>query len=121
MRICGGCTECCTVLEVAAVCSPPHVECIHDSGGSCGIYATRPNQCRDYQCQWMADNQHSPPLMQEDERPDKVSLLVNVDSVERFGVVLVVHELKPGAAVACGAMIERLAGHSTVLIREFKG
>ena len=120
MRMCGGCTECCTVLEVAAVCSPPHVECIHVKNG-CGIYSTRPNQCIDWQCQWMADNQHSPHLMQDSERPDKVSLLVNIDSVERFGTVLVVHELKAGAVVDGGEIIERLAGHSTVLIREFKG
>ena len=65
----------------------------------------------------MADNSYSPALLRDDERPDKIGLMVNIDTVEMYGPVLVVHELRAGAVDENDTYIERLADHCTVVVR----
>ena len=117
MRICGGCTACCTTLKIDALKKPAGMPCRYVGCSSCTNYDKRPNDCRDWQCQWMADNEHRPPLMRDGERPDMIGLLVNVDIVASFGTVLVVHELQEDAVEANADLIERLAGSCPVLIK----
>ena len=117
MRICGGCTACCTVLDVPDAEAPPGCDCSFMIEGGCGIYPTRPNICRDWQCQWMADNDHKPPLLRDDEKPDVIGIMFNIDIVEGWGALLVAHELRPGAVDEQVELLERLATSTTVMVR----
>jgi len=53
-RTCGDCTLCCKVLGIKELDKPPLVYCTHaikDHG--CAIYATRPESCQTFVCQWL--------------------------------------------------------------------
>ena len=53
-RTCGSCTLCCKVIAVADFDKLPGVWCPHCiRGKGCGIYATRPTDCRTFFCEWM--------------------------------------------------------------------
>src|SRR5256714_12564139 len=53
-RACGSCTLCCKVIAVADFGKPPGVWCPHCiRGKGCGIYQTRPTDCRTFYCEWM--------------------------------------------------------------------
>ena len=116
MRECDGCTACCTVLDVPGLCGRGE-RCEHQGDDGCGIYSQRPDVCRQWQCQWLADNDYTPQLLKDAEKPNTVGLMVNIDSDEKYGTILVVHEIWPGAVEAGMLMIERLAEHATVLVR----
>lgn len=56
-RNCGTCTLCCKVYTVAAIDKPAGRWCRHCTPGrGCGIYGTRPDQCRDFFCLWMTES-----------------------------------------------------------------
>ena len=53
-RACGTCTLCCKVIAVADFDKLPGVWCPHCvRGKGCGIYETRPTDCRTFFCEWM--------------------------------------------------------------------
>ena len=53
-RACGTCTLCCKVIAVVDFDKPPGVWCPHCvRGKGCGIYETRPTDCRTFFCEWM--------------------------------------------------------------------
>lgn len=55
-RSCAGCTMCCKLLEVVALDKPARKWCPHCAvGRGCGIYETRPRECRAFYCGWMVD------------------------------------------------------------------
>lgn len=55
-RACGSCTLCCKVIAVADFNKPPGVWCTHCvRGKGCGIYETRPTDCRTFFCEWMLE------------------------------------------------------------------
>jgi hypothetical protein len=55
-RACGSCTLCCKVIAVADFDKLPGVWCPHCvRGKGCGIYETRPTDCRTFFCEWMLD------------------------------------------------------------------
>lgn len=75
-KACGPCTFCCKVLEIVELKKPPGPLCEHCSAGQgCGIYATRPEVCRAFECLWKGDRGLSPML-----RPDKVGTLLMEDA-----------------------------------------
>ena len=53
---CGPCNVCCDVVGVDAIGKPYYARCPHlnteSKTGGCGIYETRPEQCRAYRCPW---------------------------------------------------------------------
>lgn len=55
-RECGSCTVCCTVTPVvtSVVRKGPNTPCPQCTGGGCGIYPTRPQECRESFCGWRA-------------------------------------------------------------------
>jgi len=91
-RSCGTCSLCCKLLGIKEIAKPaaqwcPH--CLPGSGG-CSIYATRPAECRSFECMWL-----SSPLGDEwrptrskmvmsyfnnDRGPDEHSFRIYVDS-----------------------------------------
>jgi hypothetical protein len=92
-RRCEGCSVCCTVLGVEKLGKPPDCTCVHVTAAGCGIYATRPQVCRQYLCSWLLG------LGQEGDRPDRSGVLVALD--ERDGEFLIdFREIKTGAILA---------------------
>lgn len=72
-RECGECSACCTALEVAPLSKARGVACVHLSsiaGAGCGIYETRPDECRAFECLWKAG------LLEVHERPDLTGVVV---------------------------------------------
>lgn len=51
-RSCDGCTLCCRLPDIDALDKPANRACRHLSGAGCGIYARRPQLCRDFLCLW---------------------------------------------------------------------
>jgi hypothetical protein len=55
-RTCGTCTLCCKVIAVADFEKQPGVWCSHCvRSKGCGIYETRPTDCRTFFCEWMLE------------------------------------------------------------------
>ncbi|MFO1134718.1 MAG: hypothetical protein U1E30_06015 [Rhodoblastus sp.] len=74
-KSCGSCTMCCTALEIDFFNKPMGVVCKHCiKGGGCDAYATRPQVCRDFECDWMMERDLPPTL-----RPDKVGTILMED------------------------------------------
>jgi hypothetical protein len=71
-RSCGDCQACCVLLGVRELEKPRHHACVHMGPKGCGIYADRPQACRDYQCGWLTGFGTGPA-----ERPDRLGLIVD--------------------------------------------
>ena len=76
MRLCGTCTACCTCIGVKALDKPAGVPCKHLTEHGCGIYETRPQECRQYFCLW-ADPKAEQLNLPEWGRPDQTGLILN--------------------------------------------
>jgi len=66
-RACGTCTLCCKLIAVTDLAKPPGEWCPHCvRGKGCGIYPTRPTECRTFFCHWMLEKGLTP-----DWKPEK--------------------------------------------------
>jgi hypothetical protein len=72
-RECGSCTVCCVVLAIddPALTKSAGTACQNCTGTGCGIYASRPQTCRDFVCEW-----RRLALLDEDWRPDLSGVLI---------------------------------------------
>jgi hypothetical protein len=70
-RTCGGCTECCTAVAVAALEKPYFATCPHQTTTGCAIHPQRPHGCREYTCAWLQG------MLAEDMRPDKSGFILS--------------------------------------------
>jgi hypothetical protein len=60
-RSCGTCTLCCKLMAIAALNKPSGRWCQHcKPGRGCGIYETRPEECRTFMCNWLVDARLGP-------------------------------------------------------------
>jgi len=92
-RTCGDCTLCCTVMAIDKpdIQKEAGVTCRHCARG-CTIYETRPALCRDYHCGW-----RQLPILDDDWRPDKSGVFVELEPVDGetgISLVLVGNPLK---------------------------
>jgi len=73
-RECGTCTVCCYALPIDTkeMRKESGAVCEHCDGRSCRIYATRPENCRDFYCGWRLL-----PQLGDDWRPDMCGVLVS--------------------------------------------
>jgi hypothetical protein len=73
-RECGTCTVCCYALPIDTpeMRKGSGVVCEHCDGRGCRIYATRPNNCREFYCGWRVL-----PHLGDDWRPDICGVLVS--------------------------------------------
>ena len=85
-RECGECTLCCKVVGVEELKKAGGTWCTHcAASGGCGIYATRPQECRDFMCAWLEshtlDEQWKPSRCKFviSAEPGNVNLKVSVD------------------------------------------
>ena len=79
-RSCGECSLCCSLLEISAERAPeigpkPAGEtCRHCTAPGCSIYATRPQLCRDFACQWLLDER-----LGEEWKPSNCGMILSFD------------------------------------------
>ena len=91
-RRCGACTLCCKLLRVPQIAKPALTLCGHCTiGQGCGIYETRPNACRLFNCYFLENRR-----LKEEWRPSKshIVLVVSPDG-QRIGAQ--VDPERPGA------------------------
>lgn len=72
-RSCGPCRLCCLVMAVPEIHKPKGEWCRHACATGCGIYAERPQPCRDFECAWLTDPEGA--LLREEDRPDRVGVV----------------------------------------------
>jgi hypothetical protein len=89
---CGTCTHCCDAIGVIELGKPFFARCSHLKDNGCGIYDTRPGQCRSYRCVW-----HLGILGERvDRRPDQAGVLFQFEQLKdkwHLGI----YEVVPGA------------------------
>ena len=87
---CGNCTACCKIMGVKVGpddtrlvdegdgSKPPGENCKHCVRGvGCGIYETRPENCKKFECMWLLSQDDDPgkPVWPETLRPDKCKVV----------------------------------------------
>jgi len=104
-RDCGACTVCCTSLGVPEVNKPRDIECSHLCGQGCGIYESRPESCRVFDCLWKQG------IFETEHRPDQLGVLFTVTGQgSAFGrQCLVVHEAWPGGFENARPVLQHLS------------
>ena len=70
-KSCGSCNMCCQILDIVELKKDAGILCENCVGGSgCQIYQSRPQVCRDFECEWLTERSIGPQL-----KPDKVGTL----------------------------------------------
>ena len=62
---------------------PLNTPCIHLAQVGCGIYESRPQSCRDYDCAWLHGH------FGTDDRPDKTGIVWSFEQIDSFDGLLV--------------------------------
>lgn len=118
-RTCGECTACCTAISVYEFRKKSGVRCENECGSGCGIYASRPQSCRDYSCLWLSG------FIEGDERrrPDQLGLVFDTSPIKTGGQLVWAHETRPGASrePAAQYLLGRLEKRFPVLVRRTDG
>jgi len=71
-RACGTCTMCCKLIAVTELGKQPGSWCPHCvRGKGCGIYETRPTECRTFFCHWMVEKGLGP-----DWKPERSKIIL---------------------------------------------
>lgn len=84
-RTCGACSLCCKLNKIAALDKPTGQWCVHCKIGSgCGIYADRPEICREYRCLYLMD-----PNLSEEWYPLRCHMVLQSGSGREVMIVLV--------------------------------
>jgi Fe-S-cluster containining protein len=80
-RPCDGCTKCCTWLRAEAYEYKfgDGVSCGYLKDTGCGIYETRPDGCRSFQCYWKT-NLEIPEWL----KPNQVNVIMKHEYISRF-------------------------------------
>lgn len=79
-RECGSCTMCCKLFTIPAVPKSAGVWCQHCIPGTgCRIYEQRPDQCRDFLCEWLTDKR-----MPDHWYPGRCKMVVSIQPATGF-------------------------------------
>jgi len=98
IRSCGACTACCTVLGVAELDKGTYEACTHLCDNGCGTYATRPESCRRFVCEWLRGVLEIDGTVDTDLRPDACGVVLEYRPGTAFGDVFRAWEVEPGAS-----------------------
>lgn len=95
-KTCGGCTLCCKVMALTGeeLQKPRGLVCHHlIAEKGCGIYDTRPYECRAFKCQWLTEDWlHWP----EEMRPDRCHVMF-YSAMDNKGLVADCDPDQPGS------------------------
>jgi hypothetical protein len=86
VNACGSCTACCVLLDVKSIEKPANTPCSHLCAEGCGIYASRPKECRDYSCYWLESRTNALEM-----RPDQLGVIIEINETN-LGKAVVVRE-----------------------------
>lgn len=75
-RSCGDCQECCTTMGVHEIKKPPSSPCRHLCVRGCGIYETRPQSCKDYECLWLSG------ITPDGWKPKKYGIVMDIANID---------------------------------------
>lgn len=107
-RTCGDCRLCCKVLQITEVRNAPgpgyeeqadgRFAFLKPSGkwcqfagrGGCSVYDEKPMSCADYHCGWLQG------IGEDEDRPDKIKVVINIEETQEYGVLAVLYESYPG-------------------------
>ena len=75
-RACGDCTACCVLpdIDTPELKKPEGQVCPHCTGKGCGIYDTRPEVCRTFNCAWKRIASMTP-----ETRPDRLGVMFTLE------------------------------------------
>ena len=127
-RKCGDCVGCCLTPSLSVL---PHKllggACSEACTGrkkGCGIYETRPDGCREYQCHWLFNG-----LLETKHRPDKVGVIFDDGQIRQKGFLeklghdldlvlppLTAREIWPGAFKRQALLLKLLATKLVVVL-----
>lgn len=68
-RSCGDCSACCVVMGVEELKKDKYKRCTHLCAKGCGIYETRPQTCKAFECLWLQG------MLTSEHRPDKLGIM----------------------------------------------
>lgn len=72
MRTCGSCTLCCKVMAIRELEKAAGSWCPHcKPGRGCGVYESRPGECRSFVCDWLTH-----PELGEEWKPEKSKMVL---------------------------------------------
>ncbi len=102
-RVCGDCQACCEWVAVREFMKPEREKCKHQCANGCSIYESRPNECKQYHCSWLAYEEYIPLSF----RPDVTGLFMESIELhalngERLLVLTMAWEMKPNAMFDIG-------------------
>lgn len=96
-RACGECRACCTTCAVNELDKPLNTPCVHLVPAGCGIYESRPQSCRTYDCAWLQG------YLRDADRPDLTGIVWTFEKIDSFEGLLVhamlMHEQIPIARI----------------------
>lgn len=79
-RECGSCTLCCKVYHVPEINKVAGKWCEYCTPGKgCGIYETRPTQCREFHCLWLTEASLAPAW-----KPERSKMVLSVFPLNGF-------------------------------------
>lgn len=114
-RSCGTCNLCCTVMAVGDCVpepKPKNVKCRQLTVlGQCGIYAERPQSCRDFRCLWLMG------MLPEELKPSRVNAVADANG-DGTMIVFHIHPRDRGAhrRGALGRFIEQTRDRLTFIV-----
>jgi hypothetical protein len=75
-RACGDCVACCVLpdIDTPQLKKPEGQVCVHCTGQGCGIYETRPEVCRSFNCAWKRIASMPP-----ETRPDRLGVMFTLE------------------------------------------
>ena len=75
-RACGDCVACCVLpdIDTPELKKPEGQVCPHCTGKGCGVYATRPEVCRTFNCAWKRIASMPP-----ETRPDRLGVMFTLE------------------------------------------
>lgn len=119
MHSCDGCTACCKIMKIRELNKPGNTWCQHCKiGVGCGIYDTRPESCRVFECVWLQTQRGDKPLSLE-LRPDRSRVVIGTNNHGK-DIVLHVNTDRPDAWKRGGIgklVAEMLADGITVMVK----
>lgn len=103
-------------LEVKEIKKSDFEHCEHECEKGCGIYAKRPQSCRDFECGWL-HGLTAAGISLDDLRPDKTGLVPVLQNT-KFGRAWTLFETQEGArdSIVGSALIDHLYRQAPVVL-----
>ena len=109
------CSLCCKLIGVAPLKKPRYQWCSHCTSTGCGIYADRPEDCKDFECIWLATQVTKSPLPKE-LKPSICGAIIG-GTVDGKQMVVHLNDGTDWRKGTLGQFIKFTSAHTDVIIR----